>query len=460
MQKPESRKSNGVIRRQAVEIVRRLKSEGFEAYFVGGCVRDFIRKVAPDDYDIVTSAHPEQVMAIFPRTIAVGAKFGVVAVVIEGRPYEVATFRSDDAYIDGRRPSGVHFSDSREDVFRRDFTVNGLLMNPETEEIIDYVGGLEDIEKKIIRTIGDPDKRFNEDYLRMLRAVRFAANLNYGVDSRTKDAIEKYAAKITQISAERVQEELNKILVRPGARRGFELMAETKLLREILPEVDRLRGVSQPPLFHPEGDVWQHTLLMLDLLPGNMESAGCRRLAWGALLHDVGKAVTRTEDEKGVHFYGHVQAGEEIASGIMRRLRFSRVDQEVITGLIHNHMVFMNVQKMRKGRLKRFLRMPEFSLHLELHRMDCLSSHGMLDNYEFCKNQLQSLDEEDLHPPRLLTGNDLMALGFTPGKVMGEILRALENMQLEGMIDNREDAEKFVLGRWGKEPFKREDNEE
>ncbi|MGV8058543.1 MAG: CCA tRNA nucleotidyltransferase [Smithellaceae bacterium] len=449
MQKPESKESSN-IRQQAVEIVRKLKREGFDAYFVGGCVRDFIRNIIPDDYDIVTSAHPEQVMAIFPRTVAVGAKFGVVAVIIEGHLYEVATFRSDDAYVDGRRPSSVHFSTAREDVFRRDFTINGLLMNPETDEIIDHVHGLADIEQKIIRTIGDPDRRFNEDYLRMLRAIRFAANLNYEIDSATKDAITKHSSKIKQISAERVLEELNKMLTRTGARRGFELMAQTKLLREILPEVHRLQGVLQPPLFHPEGDVWQHTLMMLDILPGNGKLANNRRLAWGVLLHDAGKAVTRTENEKGVHFYGHVRAGEEIASGIMQRLKFSRADQEGIINLIHYHMVFMNVPKMRKGRLKRFLRMPDFDLHLELHRLDCLASHGMLDNYEFCRNQLQHLEEEDLHPPRLLTGNDLMALGFTPGKVMGEILRALENMQLEGMIATRQEAENFVLSKWNK----------
>ena len=432
----------------AVEIVRQLKREGFEAYFVGGCVRDFIRRVTPDDYDIVTSAHPEQVMAIFPRTVAVGAKFGVVAVIIESHPYEVATFRSDDAYIDGRRPSRVHFSNSREDVFRRDFTVNGLLMNPETGEVIDYVCGRDDIEKKIIRTIGEPDKRFNEDYLRLLRAIRFAANLNYEIDPATKDAIAKNAAKIKQISAERLQEELNKILTRTGTRRGFELMTGTELLREILPEVDRLQGVEQPPLFHPEGDVWQHTLMMLELLPQNGEHAGNRPLAWSALLHDVGKAVTRTEDEKGVHFYGHVRSGEEIADDIMQRLRFSRADREVITNLIHYHMVFMNVQKMRKSRLKRFLRMPDFDLHLELHQLDCLASHNILDNYEFCRNQLRHLDEEDLHPPRLLTGDDLLALGIAPGKVMGEILRVLENAQLEGTIATREDAEKFIREKW------------
>ncbi len=449
MQKLKSKESND-IRQHAVEIVRKLKREGFEAYFVGGCVRDFIRNVTPDDYDIVTSAHPEQVMAIFPRTVAVGAKFGVVAVIVESHPYEVATFRSDDAYIDGRRPSGVHFSTSRKDVFRRDFTVNGLLMNPETEEIIDHVHGLDDMEKKILRTIGDPDQRFNEDYLRMLRAIRFAANLNYEIDPATYDAIAKHAAKIKQISAERLQEELVKILTRTGTRRGFELMGKTKLLREIMPEVDQLQGVLQPPIFHPEGDVWQHTLMMLDQLPRNGKLANNRQLAWAALLYDVGKAVTRTEDEKGVHFYGHVRAGEEIAAAIMQRLRFSRNDQEAIIDLIHYHMVFMNVTKMRPARLKRFLRMPDFDLHLELHRLDCQASHNMLDNYEFCQNQLQRLEKEDLHPPRLLTGDELMALGFAPGKVMGEILRALEDTQLEGTITNRQEAEKFVRSKWNK----------
>lgn len=447
MEQAKSRKNVDILQ-QAIEIIRKLKEEGFAAYFVGGCVRDYIRNISPDDYDIVTSARPEQVMALFPRTYAIGAKFGVVTVVIENHPYEVATFRSDEAYIDGRRPSAVHYSTAREDVFRRDFTINGLLMDPETKEIIDYVGGVADIEKKIIRTIGDPDQRFNEDYLRMLRAVRFAANLQYDIDPATKEAIARHAAKISQISAERVQEEMNKILTRPGKRFGFELMAETELLREVLPEVDRLRGIEQPPLFHPEGDVWQHTLLMLDFLSVDGELAGNRQLAWGALLHDVGKAVTRSEDERGVHFYGHVQAGEEIAAGIMQRLKFSRADREVIKNLIHYHMVFMNVRKMRKSRLKRFLRMPDFNLHLELHRLDCLASHNMLDNYDFCRNELQHLDKEDLHPPRLLTGNDLLELGFAPGKVIGEILHAIEELQLEGIVTTREEAQRIVRMRW------------
>jgi poly(A) polymerase len=433
------------IRDHAVEIVCKLKQKGFEAYFVGGCVRDYLRGVAPDDYDIVTSAHPEQVMSIFPHTVAIGAKFGVVAVIVENHSFEVATFRSDDAYIDGRRPSRVHFASAKEDVFRRDFTINGLLMDPETLEIVDYVHGCADIEKKIIRTIGDPAARFNEDYLRMLRAVRFAATLDFTIDGGTNKAITNQAVKIKQISSERLREELDKMLTRQGGRKGLELMAEMGLLEEILPEVKRLQGVDQPPRFHPEGDVWQHTLIMLDLLPEAGKLCVDRRLAWAALLHDVGKAVTRTEDENGVHFYGHVKAGEEIADSIMQRLRFSNADRETIIALIHYHMVFMNVQKMRKGRLKRFLRMPDFDLHMELHRLDCRASHGMLDNYDFCKDQLLHLKEEDLHPPRLLTGHDLIKMGFAPGKDMGEILKALEDAQLEGTIASREQAEKFIV---------------
>jgi len=435
-------------RKHADEIVHRLKQSGYEAYFVGGCVRDFILGNESSDYDIVTSALPDQVMALFSNTISIGAKFGVIAVIVQGRPYEVATFRSDDVYEDGRHPSQVHFSSAREDVFRRDFTINGLLMDPETGEITDYVNGRMDIEKKIIRTINDPDSRFNEDFLRMLRAIRFAANLGFVIETQTLKAIERNAAKINRISAERVREELSKILTRGGAGTGFELMIQTGILKEVLPEIDRLKGVEQPPQFHPEGDVWQHTIKMLELLPKDGETDKNLCLGWGALLHDVGKAVTRSEDEKGVHFYGHVKKGEEIAGDIMQRLKFSNVQRETVLNLIRQHMVFMNVQKMRPGRLKRFLRMPDFDLHLELHRLDCIASHGMQDNYEFCRDQLKSLGQDDLHPPRLLTGDDLISLGFARGKIIGEILRALEDEQLEGRIASSEDARNFVGANW------------
>jgi len=413
-------------RQEATRIVLRLRSAGYEASFVGGCVRDSVMGVIPDDYDIVTSALPDQVMALFNRIVAIGAKFGVIAVIVEGYSFEVATFRSDDVYIDGRRPSDVHFTCAKEDALRRDFTVNGLLMDPVTGEITDYVDGLADIQKKIIRTIGDPDKRFQEDHLRMLRAIRFTANLNFNLDSFTQESIAKNVAQIQTISAERIQDELNKLLTRGGARRGLELMVQTGMMREILPEVDAMQGVDQPLRFHPEGDVWQHTLIMLEILSKEKKTNVNPALAWGVLLHDVGKPVSRSEDENGVHFYGHAKQGEKIADEIMQRLKFSRAQREAVLDLILQHMNFMNVQKMRPARLKRFLRMPDFNLHLELHRLDCLASHGMLDNYEFCRNQLENLTVEELHPPRLLNGEDLIALGFTPGKIIGEILHALE----------------------------------
>jgi poly(A) polymerase len=431
-------------RKEATRIVLQLRSAGYEAYFVGGCVRDFVMGVIPDDYDIVTSALPDQVMTLFNRTVAIGAKFGVVAVVVEGHSYEVATFRSDDIYIDGRRPSDVHFTCAKEDVFRRDFTVNGLLMDPVTGEITDYVDGIADIGEKIIRTIGDPDQRFKEDHLRMLRAIRFTANLNFDLDSSTQEAVAKNVAQIKTISAERIQDELGKLLTRGGARRGLELMAQTGMMREILPEVDAMQGVEQPPRFHPEGDVWQHTLIMLEILSSENKTRVNPVLSWGVLLHDVGKPVSRSEDENGVHFYGHAKQGERIADEIMQRLKFSRAHREAVLNLIGQHMNFMNVQKMRPSRLKRFLRMPDFDLHLELHRLDCLASHGMLDNYEFCRNQLENLTVEELHPPRLLNGEDLIALGFSPGKIIGEILRALEDEQMEGRISSRDDAIIFV----------------
>lgn len=447
---PQSSSDNIIKRKNAEEIVQKLKSAGFEAYFVGGCVRDFVRGIVPGDYDIVTSALPEQIIGLFNHTVAIGAKFGVIAVIKEENTYEVATFRRDDDYEDGRRPTKIHYSSSCEDVLRRDFTINGLLMDPARGQIIDYVEGRADIEKKIVRTIGNPETRFSEDYLRMLRAVRFAGNLNYDIEERTKQAIKNNCALIKKISAERIQEELTKIITREGSRRCFELMSETGILKQILPEIENLIGVDQPPRFHPEGDVWQHTLKMLELLPKEEDGQANKILAWAALLHDVGKALTRTEDEKGVHFYGHVQRGEEIADNIMKRLKLSRVQRETVIDLIHYHMVFMNVHKMRPGRLKRFLRMPNFDLHLELHSLDCLASHGMLDNYEFCKDKLQELDIDDLHPARLLTGNDLIELGYAPGKNMGRILQKLENEQLEGKINTKDEAIIFVKEKWEK----------
>jgi tRNA nucleotidyltransferase/poly(A) polymerase len=380
----------------------------------------------------------------------VGMRFGVVIVVEEGHNYEVATFRSEKDYGDGRRPSHVEFTTAEADIRRRDFTVNALLMDPLAGSIIDYVGGKKDIENRLIRTIGSAHERFAEDHLRMLRAVRFAANLGYEIDPETLDAIKRNAQAIHRISAERIREELTKLLTRGGARRGMEILAETELLVEMLPEVDALRGVEQPPQYHPEGDVWEHTLRMLDLLPSCSGEENDYRLAWGILMHDVGKAVTRSENETGIHFYGHVREGEKIAEKLMRRLKFSRADMETILTLIHCHMLFIHVQEMRPNRLKRFLRMTDFDLHLELHRLDCLGSHAFLDNYEFCKSKRGEVRNDELHPPRLLNGDDLIAMGFSPGPLFNEILRAVEDAQLDGEISTSDEARRLVRKRWRK----------
>ncbi len=435
----------------ALHVVRTLRNAGHEAFFVGGCVRDLLLGEVPDDYDIVTSAHPDVVQTLFPRTYPVGVSFGVILVSEGDFLYEVATYRKEAEYTDGRHPSQVSFATAKEDVYRRDFTVNGLLMDPETGEAVDYVGGVADIERRVIRTVGNPEERFAEDHLRMLRAVRFAANLGFLIDVETLGAIKQHSADIARVSAERIREEMTRILIGPGPRQGMELLQATGLLSQLLPEIEALRGVSQPPQFHPEGDVWEHTLTMLALLPleerrHDTEAGG--RLAWAVLLHDAGKPATRTESETGVHFYGHVQKGVEIAAAIMRRLKFSKADFDVVLALTENHMRFMHVQDMRSNTVKKFLRMPDFDLHLALHRLDCLGSHGHLDNDLFCRGKLKELTTEDLRPPRLMTGHDLLALGFQPGPLVREILNALEDAQLNGEIATAQEAQQLVISRF------------
>ncbi|MDA8125553.1 MAG: CCA tRNA nucleotidyltransferase [Deltaproteobacteria bacterium] len=430
---------------EAAEIVRRLRKAGFEAFWVGGSVRDLIRGVEPQDFDIVTSARPQEVQALFSRTVPVGARFGVILVIEKGEPYEVATFRKEADYLDGRRPNVVSFATAKEDVLRRDFTINGLLMDPETGEIVDYVGGRADLAARTIRTIGDPDERFGEDHLRMLRAVRFAATLGFVIEPLTFAAIARRAAAIGRISSERVREELTKLLAGGGARDGLELLEQSGLLMQLLPEAAALKGVDQPPAFHPEGDVWEHTLRMLALLPAGTDP----RLAWAVLLHDVGKPATRFENETGVHFYGHDQKGAAIAATILQRLRFSNAETETILALVAGHMGFMDCRRMRPNRLKRFLRMPDFSLHLELHRLDCLASHGVLAHYDFCKEQLAAFPAEELQPRPLLSGRDLIALGYRPGPLFKEILTALEDAQLAGEIRDADEARALVQSRWG-----------
>lgn len=431
-------------RELAESICARLRQAGYQALFNGGCVRDLILGREPADYDVSTDATPERVQQLFPDSLAVGAQFGVIVVVENSAQVEVATFRSDIGSADGRHPERVEFSSSPEqDVRRRDFTVNGLLMDPRDGRILDYVGGQADIKARIIRAIGDPELRFEEDKLRMARAVRFAARLSYAIEPRTFGAIRKLAPKISQVSQERLRDELTKMLTEGAARRAFELLDETGLLRELLPEVARMKGVQQPPQFHPEGDVWTHTLLMIEKLPAGVP----RTLAWGVLLHDVGKPPTfrpPSGPNDRIRFDEHVEIGVRMAEEICRRFRFSNDDAEQIAALVANHMRFKDVPQMRDSTLKRFARLPRFEEHLELHRVDCLSSHGNLSSYDFIQSFLAKTPPQEVRPPRLLTGDDLKQMGFQPGPKFKEILAFVEDAQLEGKIANSDDARRLV----------------
>ena len=448
-------------KQHATNIARALREHGHQAYFAGGCVRDTILAREPADYDVATDATPRQVMQIFPRTFAVGAQFGVVLVPDdraatealnrpgEGRKgaVEVATFRSDVGYSDGRHPDEVRFTASpKEDVQRRDFTINGMLLDPlaansTTDGILDFVGGCDDLKAGIVRAIGDPSRRFAEDKLRMLRGVRFAARFGYQIEPATFSAIQQLARQIHQVSQERVREELTKMLTEGRARQAFMLLDESGLLREVLPEISAMKGVEQPPQFHPEGDVFVHTLLLLEKLP-----AGCSKtLAWGALLHDVGKPATFRVAPDRIRFDGHAEVGVKMAAEICRRLRFSNDETDQILALVDNHMRFADVHRMKESTLKRFLRLPAFDEHVELHRIDCLSSNGQLDSYDYVRAQMQAIPPEEIHPQPLLTGDDLIEAGYEPGPRFKEILGAVEDAQLEGRISTREEAMEYVL---------------
>jgi len=431
-------------RELAESVCRTLRGAGHQAYLVGGCVRDILLDREPADYDVATDATPDRVQALFPQSLAVGAQFGVVIVTDGAEQVEVATFRSDVGYSDGRHPDRVVFASSvREDVQRRDFTINALLLDPETNEVLDYVGGRDDLQAGIIRAIGQPAERFREDKLRMIRAVRFAARFHYAIEAATFSAIVKLAPDICQVSAERIREELTKILTEGAARRGFELLDETRLLPEILPEVARMKGVEQPPQFHPEGDVWTHTLMMLNQL----QAGSSPTLAWGVLLHDVGKPPTFTPPsgpDGRIRFDQHVEVGTRIAEAICRRLRFSNDDTEQIAALVANHLRFKDVGQMRLSTLKRFVRLNRFEEHLELHRLDCLSSHRNLEAYEFVRRFLAETPPEQVRPPRLLTGDDLVGMGFLPGPSFKEILDAVEEAQLNGKLRTHEEAAQYV----------------
>ncbi|MDX2151109.1 MAG: CCA tRNA nucleotidyltransferase [Bryobacteraceae bacterium] len=423
----------------AIRVIERLRASGFRALLVGGCVRDLLLGTPPQDFDVATDARPDAVLSIFPGSKAVGAHFGVVLV----GDTEVATFRSDNAYRDGRRPESVQFlSEPEADARRRDFTINALMLDPLSGEVYDYVGGRRDLDSRTLRAIGDPLERFREDHLRMLRAVRFAARLGFTLHPQTFEAIRAERSSIRLIAAERVRDELVRILTEGGARTGFELLDQTGLLELILPEVAAMKGVAQPPEYHPEGDVWTHTLMLLEQLHHPTPT-----LALGALLHDVGKPPTfRIADR--IRFDGHAETGAAIAAAIMTRFRFAHHEIEEVRELVAQHMKFKDVRQMRDATLKRFLRLPAFDQHLELHRIDCQASHGNLENYAFIGKKLAEYSREVLEPAPLLRGGDLIELGYAPGPLFGEILRAVEDAQLEGALQTREEALAFVRSRW------------
>ncbi|HEV7404925.1 MAG TPA: CCA tRNA nucleotidyltransferase [Chthoniobacteraceae bacterium] len=439
------------IETAAHAIVQRLQDAGYQALYAGGCVRDRLRGVEPHDYDIATDAKPEEVQRLFPRTVAVGAQFGVVCVMEAGTEFEVASFRADGLYIDGRHPESVVFSSPEIDAQRRDFTINGLFFDPIRQELIDYVGGRRDLEAKVLRAIGKAADRFREDRLRMLRAVRFAATLGFEIEPATWAAVRENAAHIREVSPERIRDELVKIFTSPQRVRGLDLLDESGLLREVLPEMERLKGCEQPPQFHPEGDVWVHTRIMLGLLQEEVSAP----LVFSVLLHDIGKPATFAVDETGrIRFNGHEKVGAEMTETIMSRLRFSRKEIDATVHAVSRHMIFKDVPDMRVSRLKRFMASEIFDDEMELHRVDCTSSHHDLSNYTFLQEKREEFSHEPLIPEPLVTGRDLIALGFTPGPAFKPILEAVQSRQLEGTLTSAEEAI-----AWVKEEFARQDNE-
>ncbi len=420
----------------AIAVIESLKARAHVALLVGGCVRDRLLRIAPKDFDVATEATPQQIANYFPGSHLVGAHFGVVRVTdASGAHVEVATFRSEGAYTDGRRPDQVLFvTDPALDARRRDFTINGLMEDPLQGIVFDFVGGQADLAARTIRAIGDPAVRFGEDYLRMLRAVRFAARLDFAIEPKTLAALRQQAPSIGQVSAERIRDELTRIFTEGNARHGLQLLDKTGLLEQILPEIKAFQGVRQPPEFHPEGDVWTHVLLMLEQL-----DRPSLTLAFGVLLHDVGKPATFTVADR-IRFNGHAEVGTEIARNILARLRFSNEDTQQILALVANHMRFKDVRQMRLSTLKRFLCLPRFGEHLELHRLDCLASNGFTDSYRFVQAKLLEFQQEELRPQRLINGRDLIVSGFKPGPEFTRALHAVETAQLEGEIHSREEA--------------------
>ena len=428
-------------------IVRRLTDGGHEAVFAGGCVRDMLLEVDPKDYDVATSAHPDEVLALFPDGNTVGAHFGVILVRDHGHHIEIATFRTDGDYRDGRRPESVEFATAEEDAQRRDFSINGMFFDPVSEQVIDLVGGRADLDAGLIRAIGDPAQRFAEDYLRLLRAIRFASRFNFEIEADTWAAIKSEASNISKISPERIRDELDRIWTSPTKKRvrGFDLLVDSGLMVAILPEILELQGCEQPPQWHPEGDVFVHTRIMIGLLPDDASLP----LVLSVLFHDIAKPATFTYDpeEDRIRFNGHDKLGADMAEGILRRLRYSNEVIEAVYSGVENHMKFKDVQKMRTSKLKRFMARPHFDDEMELHRVDCSSSNGLLDNYEFLREKAEAFANEPLIPERLLTGRDLIERGWSAGPELGEILRQIQDLQLEGTLTTRDEALEWLASQ-------------
>ncbi len=422
----------------ALQIIRTLRKEGCQAYFVGGCVRDLLLKKNPKDFDIATDAVPKRVASLFPKTVPVGAQFGVMLVIEGGESFEVATFRADKGYRDGRHPVGVRFTDAKEDALRRDFTVNGLFFDPLTRQVMDWVEGKKDLKKKIIRAIGDPKKRFMEDKLRMLRAIRFASVLGFKIEPKTFSAVKKLAKNIREVSQERVRDELVKMFTGPHPALALELLDKSGLLPEVLPEVQKMKGVRQPKAFHPEGDVFVHTKLLMKQL----ENAS-PVLAFGCLLHDVGKPATFRRADR-IRFNGHDRVGARITEKVLERLHFSNELKDQIVACVEGHMRFKDVRSMRESTLKKFMQRQTFETELEQHRIDCLASHGDLTNWRFLKKKARQFTKEDIKPKPLINGKDLLTLGYAEGPLIGKILRTAEEAQLENKISDKEQALEFV----------------
>ena len=426
----------------AIDIIGKLQEKGHIAYLAGGCVRDMLRGETPKDYDIATSALPEEITSIFTKTREVGVHFGVVIVIVNNQAFDVATFRNDGSYKDGRHPEEVTFSTPQDDTARRDFTVNGIFFDPISEKYIDFVEGKSDIDKKVIRAIGEPNLRFQEDHLRLLRAIRFAARFDYEIEAETWNSIKSNASGISKISKERIRDELTKILLNENRVLGFDLLVESGLMEHIIPEILQLKGCEQPPQFHPEGDVFIHTRLMLSLL----KDAPSIELVLSVLLHDIGKPATYSFDEEAdrIRFNGHDKLGAEMSEQILRDLKFSNSIIEDVVQMVANHMTFKDVQKMRQSKLKRFMSRSTFNDEIELHRVDCLGSWGGLDNYDFLNKKVVEFANEPIIPQPLLTGKDLIELGWSPGPDLGQTLNSVQDMQLEGKLNSKDEALDWV----------------